>query len=422
MEKIDEHGAKCFGKPAAAPAPTQAAAPVSTAAPAVVAAPAAVAATSMASAPEKEKKKKGFFSSLWGGSGEKDGSGSPSGSSGSGAATTTTSADKMPPQLARDYVKNGFVLHVVDQPTKTKLLNGIEVITYRISAKSDLPEYKSKAVMQVRRTFFDFQWLHKHMVRMYPSFIVPPLVDRKKLLKDDTSPAFLAARTRHLQRFLNRLGVHPVLAKVELLRLFLWNDERQMDELRARLDAEEKAAEAARPKKSWWSSASSPPPFSNDDAAAIEKAKAFKADAAEMEAQFREMAAIAKTATDKGSESAKALASFHASMEKFTKLKSVTTPSSGLAANQLINCLTTLMATWTEGAKTRAELHNADSDGLYELLKDWAYYFKAAGEWATRFENLRTQVRLCTSLRPNILLDRTVFSSIHRHWLLAIIH
>jgi hypothetical protein len=111
-----------------------------------------------------------------------------------------------------------------------------------------------------------------------------------------------------------------------------------------------------------------------------------------METQFRDMAAIAKTATEKGADSAKALSNFHGTLEKFTKLKSVTSPSSGLASNQLINCITTLMTTWTESAKTRSDLANVDSDGLYEILKDWAYYFKAAGEFASRFENLRIQV------------------------------
>jgi hypothetical protein len=279
MEDIDTHGIKCFAATkaaTAAPAPAPAPTPAPTPTPVVAIAPVSAApvvglAAAPAAAPPKEKKK-GFFSSLFGGDGQASGAGG--GASGSSSSTPTSGADKMPPQLARDAVKGAFILHVVDQPTKTKLLNGIELITYRISAKSDLPEFAAKPVTQVRRTFYDFQWLHKHLIRLYPAFIVPPLVDRKKLLKDDNSPAFLAARTRHVQRFLNRVAVHPVLAKTELLRLFLWNDEKQMDELRNKLDAQEKAAEAARPKKGWFSGGSAPPAFSQEDAAALEKAKA----------------------------------------------------------------------------------------------------------------------------------------------------
>jgi len=97
-----------------------------------------------------------------------------------------TEIAKVPPQLDRDYVKGAGVICIVDQPQVTP---GSKVVTFRISSKSNMTEYSKKSSLQVRRTFVEFQQFYRHLIRLYPYFIIPPLVDRKRMLQSTPIPS-----------------------------------------------------------------------------------------------------------------------------------------------------------------------------------------------------------------------------------------
>eukprot|EP01122_Echinamoeba_exundans_P012515 TRINITY_DN5245_c0_g1_i1.p2 TRINITY_DN5245_c0_g1~~TRINITY_DN5245_c0_g1_i1.p2 ORF type:complete len:501 (-),score=118.07 TRINITY_DN5245_c0_g1_i1:1558-3030(-) len=389
-ETIEVHASACVAKKSAPvslidldseiPPPAASAA---SAAP-VIASP-ALASVATASSTEEKKKKKGFFGSLFGPSEPSSPLTAPSNSDNKGS-----SAPSDPPQLARDYVKGAFLVAIVDQPQKTKLATGMEAMTYRISAKSSLPEYAEKPLMQVRRSFAEFQSLHKHIVRLYPQCIVPPITDRKRMMVDDTTIAFVSARARHLQRFINRLGAHPVLAKSAPLIAFLQKEDKEWRDIMNALDNEEKDILARTPKRGWFGSAA-PAEFSKEEGAAVQSLRAFALEAKELEAVFRGLTAYAKTVIAKRGEVQTTMTTIGKDFDKISASKGIVAPQSMITNTQLTNCLSALMTTWTQMVGGEEKIAEADTDGLYECLKEWAYYAKAAQEWVTRYEGIREQ-------------------------------
>lgn len=370
-EELEKHTSSCGAKPAQ-PAQTTSlidfdgnlSEPDASKATAVAAATGpSLAGVVTASSTEEKKKKKGFFGSLFSSS-------SDSAPSSPLQSRESKSEPADPPQLARDYVKGAFVVHIVDQPQKTKLITGIEAMTYRISAKSSLAEYSQKPLMQVRRTFADFQNLHKHVVRLHPHCIVPPITDRKRMMVDDTTPVFLAARSRHLQRLLNRLGVHPVLAKCEPLMVFLQGEDKDWKDAVSKMDIEEKDILTRTPKKGWFGSAA-PTEFSKEEGAAINSLRAFGLEAKELETEFRNLAAYAKAVVAKRTEIATTMTTIGKDYDKILASKSVVGGQSAVNHAQLINCVSSLMTTWIQVVANEEKMGETETDGLYECLKEW---------------------------------------------------
>jgi hypothetical protein len=332
----------------------------------VIASP-ALASVATASSTDEKKKKKGFFGSLFGPSEPSSPLNTPSTSSSSGGAASGPSE---PPQLARDFVKGSFLVAIVDQPQKTKLASGMEAMTYRISAKSSLPEYAEKPLMQVRRSFAEFQSLYKHTIRLYPQCIVPAITDRKRMMVDDTTIAFVTSRARHLQRFINRLGVHPVLAKSAPLIAFLQKEDKEWRDIMTALDNEEKDIVARTPKRGWFGSAA-PAEFSKEEGAAIQSLRAFALEAKELEGVFRGLTAYAKTVIGKRGELQTTMTTIGKDFDKISASKGIVAPQSMITNTQLTNCLSTLMTTWTQVVAGEEKIADADNDGLYECLKEW---------------------------------------------------
>lgn len=90
---------------------------------------------------------------------------------------------------------------------------------------------------RVERRYNDFFWLQSHLSALHPECVIPPLPEKTGvmgtmgstfrhfcsilrsdskifvLLLDKFSPEFLEYRRRELERFLRRVGTHPVLAR-----------------------------------------------------------------------------------------------------------------------------------------------------------------------------------------------------------------
>ncbi|KAG0044020.1 intercellular trafficking and secretion [Gryganskiella cystojenkinii] len=104
-------------------------------------------------------------------------------------------------------------------------------ISYQINTKTTMKDYAGPSA-SVRRRFQDFTWLHNVLSRDYPACVLPPLPDKHRMRYvrgDRFSPEFVEKRRASLERFLQKIAVHPVLQRAECLRVFLdsrdWNSD-----------------------------------------------------------------------------------------------------------------------------------------------------------------------------------------------------
>ncbi|KAI6901120.1 hypothetical protein D0869_10036 [Hortaea werneckii] len=102
-------------------------------------------------------------------------------------------------------------------------------VSYVVITDTDFKSFQSSH-SEVRRRFTDFVFLYKTLAREYPQCAVPPLPDKHNMAYvrgDRFGPDFTNRRAFSLQRFLERLTLHPVLRRATILTLFLetsdWN-------------------------------------------------------------------------------------------------------------------------------------------------------------------------------------------------------
>jgi len=106
-------------------------------------------------------------------------------------------------------------------------------IVYSVTAKTNMPEYKTPE-MTVSRRFTDFYNLQKMLQTTNPGVIVPPCPPKDAVQKgkgifkstDTANDAFTEKRARALQRFLKRVVAHPDLINDPLVHQFLETDEK----------------------------------------------------------------------------------------------------------------------------------------------------------------------------------------------------
>jgi sorting nexin-1/2 len=106
-------------------------------------------------------------------------------------------------------------------------------MAYKVSTKTTLPEFK-KQEMGVYRRFSDFLGLHDKMVEKYQhqGRVIPPPPEKSvigmtkiKMSKEEAgSQDFVEKRRAALERFVNRVGKHPVLRLDPSFRDFLEMD------------------------------------------------------------------------------------------------------------------------------------------------------------------------------------------------------
>lgn len=95
-------------------------------------------------------------------------------------------------------------------------------ITYRVLTKTTRSDYDSSE-FSVRRRYQDFLWLRGRLEETHPTFIVHPLPEKfvMKGMVERFNDDFIETRRKALQRFLERVGQHPVLTHSSHLLLFL---------------------------------------------------------------------------------------------------------------------------------------------------------------------------------------------------------
>ncbi|XP_003386746.1 PREDICTED: sorting nexin-2-like isoform X1 [Amphimedon queenslandica] len=105
-------------------------------------------------------------------------------------------------------------------------------MTYLVTTKTTLPSFKEPEVF-VRRRFSDFLGLYYRLSEkfMCMGYIVPPAPEKsvtgmtkiKFSKNEENSALFIQRRRANLERFLNRLAIHPVIRKDEDFKMFLEN-------------------------------------------------------------------------------------------------------------------------------------------------------------------------------------------------------
>ncbi|KAI5065247.1 hypothetical protein GOP47_0019942 [Adiantum capillus-veneris] len=116
-----------------------------------------------------------------------------------------------------------FLTVSVSDPVK--LGNGVQAyISYRVSTKTNLPDYRGPEKIVIRR-YNDFVWLQERLAEKYKGIFIPPLPEKSAVEKFRFSAEFIELRRRALDVFLNRVANHPHLRLSEDLRNFLQADE-----------------------------------------------------------------------------------------------------------------------------------------------------------------------------------------------------
>jgi hypothetical protein len=81
---------------------------------------------------------------------------------------------------------------------------------------------------EARHRYSEFESLRLNLVKLYPTFIIPPIPSKQtigdyavKQAKAKEDAAMIARRKRMLQTFLNRLARHPNLSRDHVFHRFL---------------------------------------------------------------------------------------------------------------------------------------------------------------------------------------------------------
>ncbi|XP_037312340.2 sorting nexin-7 [Pungitius pungitius] len=95
-------------------------------------------------------------------------------------------------------------------------------IMYRVATKTTRSEFDSSEY-EVLRRYQDFLWLRSKLEENHPTLIVHPLPEKfvMKSMVERFNNDFIETRRRALQRFLNKVSLHPVLSHSHHLEVFL---------------------------------------------------------------------------------------------------------------------------------------------------------------------------------------------------------
>ncbi|KAI9276577.1 hypothetical protein BY458DRAFT_505396 [Sporodiniella umbellata] len=85
---------------------------------------------------------------------------------------------------------------------------------------------------EVKRRYSEFEHLRKVLLRLYPVLLVPPIPEKHSIVeytRKDESAEFINKRKRMLERFLMRVGIHPILRQEHVFHRFIhgkesWNE------------------------------------------------------------------------------------------------------------------------------------------------------------------------------------------------------
>ncbi|KAJ9051987.1 intercellular trafficking and secretion [Entomophthora muscae] len=136
-------------------------------------------------------------------------------------------ADKAKTQIVRDPISERLRIVpmeiLVSEHQKENENTTDAHISYLVTTKTSLPSFTAPEV-SVRRRFQDFVWLFNGLTQEYPASVIPPLPEKHRmeyLTGDRFSEDFIEKRRVSLERFLNRLALHPTLQRSPYMKKFL---------------------------------------------------------------------------------------------------------------------------------------------------------------------------------------------------------
>lgn len=141
------------------------------------------------------------------------------------APPAKTAPDEQPSKID-PYI---YVNSLVNSPQKEQDGSQNAYISYLVTTESNSPTFQSP-MFRVRRRYTDFYFLYSTLCTEYPACAVPPLADKSRLeyIKGDRfGTEFTLKRASSLNRFLDRISLHPILKKSMVYLSFLetpdWN-------------------------------------------------------------------------------------------------------------------------------------------------------------------------------------------------------
>ncbi|VVT55220.1 uncharacterized protein SAPINGB_P004487 [Magnusiomyces paraingens] len=143
------------------------------------------------------------------------------------AQSEPISGDTSVPTESSTTASTTFIHSTVTDPQKEQDGSQNAYISYLITTETNVPTFQSHLV-KVRRRFSDFFFLYSFLVSEYPACAVPPLPDKNRLeyIKGDRfGPEFTLKRAASLNRFLDRISMHPILRKASTYLIFLESNE-----------------------------------------------------------------------------------------------------------------------------------------------------------------------------------------------------
>lgn len=140
----------------------------------------------------------------------------------------TTASDEMPLSFQSSNESNRLLCFCKNPQKEAEGTKDMH-ISYLVMTQTNMPFFQ-KSKFAVRRRFSDFIYLYETLSMEFPTCCIPPLPDkhRMKYIKGDRfSTEFTMKRANSLERFLQRLSMHPKLHQSPHLCQFLesqdWN-------------------------------------------------------------------------------------------------------------------------------------------------------------------------------------------------------
>lgn len=288
--------------------------------------------------------------------------------------------------LSRDYTAQGSCIFIVnDHNIEGSLFT--KKAYYLIQCRTMLPDYPSSK-FSVKRTFGDVNWLKQQLEFQYPYCIIPPLLNAKSFTQSETNDDLITKRRRIIQRFLNRVGSHPILSSSKELFDFLSGNQKSFKQLRKAKEREKKEVIKLIDKRKSFKFFS-PSSFSTQDSTVMEKMNEFQKEVKELEKSFRSLHKSALDIVNKRNITSESTKQFSKILGKFNSKNTVRYPSSKVDTKTLLDILISMQNTLELLNKIDCDYVDVESDALYEMIKDWTVYMNEACKYTERFQQWR---------------------------------
>lgn len=292
------------------------------------------------------------------------------------------------PVLQREYTRTTRIAFIVDEPREGGGRFS-SYVYYRVNWRTEMKGLGSVKCYYVRRKFSDFEFFHRHLTRLYPYCIIPPLASPQGFMQKEFDPIFRDRRMRLLQRYLNRIGNHPILAESELLAMFLLKGKKESwTKAMAELDEEEKREKAGPARNSKPYSGEAPAMSPADDEAS-KAAKEMRAELQLLITGFRELHKQLELNVNALTTQQQQSLLVSAQLQKFSSIDALRRPACNIDTSPMVNALSAFNQAFTSLDDVQKAAINIETETMWEVVRDWTYYLRSADEYLTRFFSFR---------------------------------